>query len=156
MLCKTNDMAAPWLSTCGDSLRRFGFFERKCKTHLLLVQLTCWSTSKCPCSQILSRWSRQLCVLVWGYLCVVRCDTANPTHTSCSAQGQMVHLLSERAHHIGRLHGHSVVHGWRDHCTLREAGKNKQTNKNKKRTRWEELRNRRNDGAFWFSEFLSD
>lgn len=45
----------------------------------------------------------------------------------------MVHLLSERAHHIGRLHGHSVVHGWRDHCTLREAGKNKQTKKNKKK-----------------------
>lgn len=36
MPCKTNDMAAPWLSTCGDSLRRFGCFERKCKTHLLL------------------------------------------------------------------------------------------------------------------------
>lgn len=30
----------------------------------------------------------------------------------------MVHLLGERAHHAGRLHGHSVVHGWRDHCTL--------------------------------------
>lgn len=46
------------------------------------------------------------------------------THTSCRAQGQMVHLLCDRAHHAGRLHGHSVVHGWRDHCTLvEEMGK---------------------------------
>lgn len=36
MQCKTNDMAAPWQSTCGDSLRRFGFLERKCKIHLFL------------------------------------------------------------------------------------------------------------------------
>lgn len=42
------------------------------------------------------------------------------THTSCGAQGQMVHLLCDWAHHAGRLHGHSVVHGWRDHCTLVE------------------------------------
>lgn len=33
----------------------------------------------------------------------------------------MVHLLGERAHHVGRLHGHGVVHGWGDHCTLREG-----------------------------------
>ena len=42
------------------------------------------------------------------------------THTSCSAQGQMVHLLGDRTHHAGRLHGHGVVHGRRDHCTLVE------------------------------------
>lgn len=35
----------------------------------------------------------------------------------------MVHLLGDRAHHAGRLHGHSVVHGWRDHCTLEEREK---------------------------------
>lgn len=35
----------------------------------------------------------------------------------------MVHLLGDRAHHAGRLHGHSVVHGWRDHCTLVETEK---------------------------------
>lgn len=39
--------------------------------------------------------------------------------TSCSAQGQVVHLLRQRAHHAGWLHGHRVVHGWRDHCTCR-------------------------------------
>lgn len=65
--------------------------------------------------------------LVLGCLCdiqyVVHCSTVRSTHTSCSAQGQMVHLLGERAHHAGRLHGHSVVHGWRDHCTLVEGGK---------------------------------
>lgn len=43
------------------------------------------------------------------------------THTSCGAQGQMVHLLGDRAHHAGRLHGHSVVHRRRDHCTLVET-----------------------------------
>lgn len=35
----------------------------------------------------------------------------------------MVHLLGDRAHHACRLHGHSVVHGWRDHCTLVERKK---------------------------------
>lgn len=48
-------------------------------------------------------------------------STTVSTHTSCGAQGQMVHLLGDRAHHAGRLHGHSVVHGWRDHCTLVET-----------------------------------
>lgn len=51
------------------------------------------------------------------------CDRVNyerSTHASCSAQGQMVHLLCDRAHHAGRLHGHRVVHGWRDDCTLVE------------------------------------
>lgn len=55
--------------------------------------------------------------LVFGCLCNVR-GALKRTHTSCSAQGQMVHLLGDRAHHAGRLHGHSVVHSWRDHCTL--------------------------------------
>lgn len=39
----------------------------------------------------------------------------------------MVHLLGDRAHHAGRLHGHSVVHGWRDHCTLVEEVEKKIT-----------------------------
>lgn len=62
--------------------------------------------------------TRQACV--WVFVSCVRSIVAQPgsTHTSCGAQGQMVHLLGDRAHHAGRLHGHSVVHGWRDHCTL--------------------------------------
>ena len=63
-----------------------------------------------------------VCVLVCGWYPSLQCSE-DYTHTSCSAQGQMVHLLGERAHHAGRLHGHSVVHGWRDHCTLVEEGK---------------------------------
>lgn len=73
--------------------------------------------------------------LCCGCLCVKRrahCTTAWSTHTSCSAQGQMVHLLGERAHHAGRLHGHSVVHGWRDHCTLVEQGEETETVRRKR------------------------
>lgn len=73
--------------------------------------------------ELLSSGAWQLDKLVFGCLCNVGGSNGAQragTHTSCSAQGQMVHLLGDRAHHAGRLHGHSVVHGWRDHCTLVE------------------------------------
>lgn len=38
MQCKTNAMAAPQ-STCGDSVRRFGFLDRKCKILILLESM---------------------------------------------------------------------------------------------------------------------
>ncbi len=48
----------------------------------------------------------------------------------------MVHLLGDRAHHAGRLHGHSVVHSWRDHCTL--VGRDKRQEEDEMKGRTEE------------------
>lgn len=68
-------------------------------------------------AELFSKPSNMLMLLETSETCFVR-SIARVTHTSGGAQGQMVHLLGEGTHHAGRLHGHSVVHGWRDHCTL--------------------------------------
>lgn len=47
------------------------------------------------------------------------------THSACSAQRQVVHLLGERSHDTGGVKRQTGLYGrrWGDHSTLREEGK---------------------------------
>lgn len=47
------------------------------------------------------------------------------THSACSTQRQVVHLLGERSHYTGGVKRQTGLHGrgWGDHSTLRQGGR---------------------------------